>query len=100
MPGSLSCEEADPDSSGLEAVGSAAVEALWSPGKVVCLELDWLRSWRNTVLGSRTEVLQEPGPSGVGERIFARRRCGETAGWSLSSGTMLNTSHDRPVELM
>ena len=34
--------EADPDSSGLEAVGSAAVEALWSPGKVVCLELDWL----------------------------------------------------------
>ena len=38
----LSCEEADPDSSGLEAVGSAAVEALWSPGKVVCLELDWL----------------------------------------------------------
>ena len=43
---------------------------------------------------------QEPGPSGVGERIFARRRCGETAGWSLSSGTMLNTSHDKPVELM
>ena len=42
VPGSLSCEEADPDSSGLEAVGSAAVEALWSPGKVVCLELDWL----------------------------------------------------------
>ena len=39
---SLSCEKADPDSSGLEAVGSAAVEALWSPGKVVCLELDWL----------------------------------------------------------
>ena len=42
VPGSLSCEKAYPDSSGLEAVGSAAVEALWSPGKVVCLELDWL----------------------------------------------------------
>ena len=31
------CREAYPEkaSSGLEAVGSAAVEALWSPGKVV-----------------------------------------------------------------
>ena len=50
------------------------------------------RSWRNTVLG-RVELrfFKEPGPSGVGERIFARRRCGETAGWSLSSGTILNT---------
>ena len=35
-------EEADPDLSGLKAVGLAAVEALWSPGKVVCLKLDWL----------------------------------------------------------
>ena len=51
------------------------------------------RSWRNTVLGRvELRLLQEPGPSGVGERVFARRRCGETAGWSLSSGTMLNTS--------
>ena len=78
----LSCEEADRTHQAWQLVqrllrhfGARARWFVWN----------WIgcdRSWRNTVLGR----------SGVGERIFARRRCGETAGWSLSSGTMLNTS--------